>query len=328
MTQRGKDRGASAHRDKQNRTPPANRAPAPQSDARREPTRRRVIFTPGQQELANTIDASAATVVMGPAGSGKTYVAVERAIKALDAGEVTRIVLARPAVEAGEKLGYLPGDMKEKVEPYLRPLYDAFADLGRKDLLDPPPVDELPIVEICPLAFMRGRTFNGAFIILDEMHNATASQVEMATTRQGLGSKVVLTYDPTQCDLPKPPEPPVWATTLTTAVVDLIKTAKAAMFRSNKAPQTSQDSQRSLPAKAPREPDIVWAVKVLVEEGGYAHVALTEADNHRAPNVALVTKGFAKARKELTDHTPAVHHSTLLPRPPNLDAFPMPGPQS
>jgi len=137
---------------------------------------------------------------IGPAGTGKTYLAVARAVSELLEKTVTRIVLARPAVEAGEKLGFLPGDLQEKVDPYLRPLYDALYDL-----LDPEKVDKMlekNIVEVAPLAFMRGRTLNDAFVIIDEAQNTTSEQMKMVLTRIGFGSKVVVTGDITQIDLP------------------------------------------------------------------------------------------------------------------------------
>ena len=137
---------------------------------------------------------------IGPAGTGKTYLAVAQAVSSLLAKSVARIVLARPAVEAGEKLGFLPGDLQDKVDPYLRPLYDALYDL-----LDPVKVDKLlesNVIEVAPLAFMRGRTLNDAFVIIDEAQNTTTEQMKMVLTRIGFGSKVVITGDITQIDLP------------------------------------------------------------------------------------------------------------------------------
>ena len=137
---------------------------------------------------------------VGPAGTGKTYLAMAQAVAYLTAKRVTRIVLARPAVEAGERLGFLPGDLQEKVNPYLRPLYDALYDM-----LDVDRVDRLldrRTIEIAPLAFMRGRTLNDAFVILDEAQNTTAEQMKMFLTRLGFGSKAVVTGDITQIDLP------------------------------------------------------------------------------------------------------------------------------
>jgi phosphate starvation-inducible PhoH-like protein len=138
---------------------------------------------------------------IGPAGTGKTYIAVAQAVSSLLAKEVARIVLARPAVEAGEKLGFLPGDLQDKVDPYLRPLYDALYDL-----LDYEKVSRLlerSVIEIAPIAFMRGRTLNDAFVIIDEAQNTTTEQMKMVLTRIGFGSKVVITGDITQIDLPK-----------------------------------------------------------------------------------------------------------------------------
>ncbi|HLA76330.1 MAG TPA: PhoH family protein [Vicinamibacteria bacterium] len=138
---------------------------------------------------------------IGPAGTGKTYLAVAQAVAALAAKAVARIVLARPAVEAGEKLGFLPGDLQEKVDPYLRPLYDALYDL-----LDYEKVSRLlerNAIEVAPIAFMRGRTLNDAFVIIDEAQNTTSEQMKMVLTRIGFGSKVVITGDITQIDLPQ-----------------------------------------------------------------------------------------------------------------------------
>src|SRR5260370_3945539 len=137
---------------------------------------------------------------VGPAGTGKTYLAVAMALAALTAKRVSRIILARPAVEAGERLGFLPGTLQEKVDPYLRPLYDALYDL-----MDPEKADryfEKDVIEIAPIAFMRGRTLNDAFIILDEAQNTTAEQMKMFLTRLGFSSKAAITGDITQIDLP------------------------------------------------------------------------------------------------------------------------------
>jgi phosphate starvation-inducible PhoH-like protein len=137
---------------------------------------------------------------IGPAGTGKTYLAVAMAVSALLAKKVNRIILARPAVEAGERLGFLPGTLQEKIDPYLRPLYDALYDM-----MDPEKVDrylEKNIIEIAPIAFMRGRTLNDSFIILDEAQNTTSEQMKMFVTRLGFGSKAVITGDITQIDLP------------------------------------------------------------------------------------------------------------------------------
>jgi phosphate starvation-inducible PhoH-like protein len=138
---------------------------------------------------------------IGPAGTGKTYLAVALAVDALNRGEVTRIILTRPAVEAGESLGFLPGDVMAKVDPYFRPLYDALYEM-----VDPARFQEhleRGIIEIAPLAFMRGRTLNDAFVILDEAQNTTQQQMKMFLTRLGFGSKMVVTGDTTQMDLPK-----------------------------------------------------------------------------------------------------------------------------
>jgi phosphate starvation-inducible PhoH-like protein len=136
----------------------------------------------------------------GPAGTGKTYLAVAQAVAALQNGEVDRIVISRPAIEAGERLGFLPGDLREKIDPYLRPIYDAL-----NELITPEQVEkriENGIIEIAPLAFMRGRTLSHCFVILDEAQNTTTVQMKMALTRLGEGSRMVVTGDPGQIDLP------------------------------------------------------------------------------------------------------------------------------
>ena len=137
---------------------------------------------------------------MGPAGTGKTYLAIAEAVSFLNSKRVNRIILARPAVEAGEKLGFLPGDLQEKVNPYLRPLFDALYDMMDAERVDR--LLERGVIEIAPIAFMRGRTLNDAFIILDEAQNTTREQMKMFLTRLGFGSKTVITGDVTQIDLP------------------------------------------------------------------------------------------------------------------------------
>jgi len=138
---------------------------------------------------------------VGPAGTGKTYLAVAMAVNAFKKKDVQKIILARPAVEAGERLGFLPGDLQDKVDPYLRPLYDALYDiLGRDTALR---LKEKEIIEVVPLAYMRGRTLDNSFIILDEAQNTTREQMKMFLTRMGFGSKVVVTGDVTQIDLPR-----------------------------------------------------------------------------------------------------------------------------
>ncbi len=165
-------------------------------------TRRRVITarTPNQSNYIRALDRSDLVFGVGPAGTGKTYLAVAHAAQCLESGLVERIILSRPAVEAGERLGFLPGDMKEKVDPYLRPLYDALYDVlppakVERDLLS-------GVIEIAPLAFMRGRTLAHAFVILDEAQNTTSMQMKMFLTRIGEGSKMAVTGDPSQIDLP------------------------------------------------------------------------------------------------------------------------------
>ena len=157
--------------------------------------------TLGQKEYVDAIRKNDITFGIGPAGTGKTYIAVAMAISALKAKQVDKIILARPAVEAGERLGFLPGDLQEKVDPYLRPLYDALYDMiGRDAALR---LKEKETIEVVPLAYMRGRTLDNAFIILDEAQNATKEQMKMFLTRMGFGSKVIVTGDMTQIDLPR-----------------------------------------------------------------------------------------------------------------------------
>ncbi len=157
--------------------------------------------TLGQKEYVNLIENHDITFGIGPAGTGKTYLAVAMAVKAFKSDEVTKIILTRPAVEAGETLGFLPGDMKDKVDPYLRPLYDALFDMFGPDKFNK--FLERGIIEVAPLAFMRGRTLDNAFIILDEAQNTTPEQMKMFLTRLGFGSKAVVTGDITQTDLPR-----------------------------------------------------------------------------------------------------------------------------
>src|SRR5690349_9790185 len=156
--------------------------------------------TLNQKRYADAIDKHTIVFAIGPAGTGKTYLAMAKAVKALQAKEVNRIILTRPAVEAGERLGFLPGTLYEKIDPYLRPLYDAL-----HDMIDPESIPKLiaaGTIEIAPLAYMRGRTLNDAFIILDEAQNTTPEQMKMFLTRLGFGSKIVVTGDVTQIDLP------------------------------------------------------------------------------------------------------------------------------
>ncbi len=156
--------------------------------------------TPGQRAFVRSIEKTTLTFGIGPAGTGKTYLAVVMAVRALKRREIARVILSRPAVEAGERLGFLPGDLREKFDPYMRPLFDALAEL-----LDDTQVSkymERGILEVAPLAFMRGRTLSEAFVILDEAQNATDDQLKMFLTRLGSGSKMVVTGDVTQIDLP------------------------------------------------------------------------------------------------------------------------------
>lgn len=157
-------------------------------------------FTLGQKEYAKAIRDNDITFAIGPAGTGKTYLAVAQAVAYLKSAQISRIVLVRPVVEAGERLGYLPGDLMDKVEPYLRPLYDAFYDLLPVEKFNR--YFEKGVIELAPLAYMRGRTLNDSFIILDEAQNTTPEQMKMFLTRLGFGSKAVVTGDTTQVDLP------------------------------------------------------------------------------------------------------------------------------
>jgi phosphate starvation-inducible protein PhoH and related proteins len=155
----------------------------------------------GQREYLDAIVNNDIVIAIGPAGTGKTYLAVAAAVDALRKNRVKRIILARPAVEAGENLGFLPGDLQEKVDPYLRPLYDALEDIMPADWVKR--ALEARTIEVSPLAYMRGRTLADAFVILDEAQNATAAQMKMFLTRLGLNSRVVITGDKTQIDLPR-----------------------------------------------------------------------------------------------------------------------------
>ena len=157
--------------------------------------------TPNQQLLVKTYQQNDLTFSLGPAGTGKTYIAIALAVRALKNKEVRKIILSRPAVEAGEKLGFLPGDMKDKIDPYLQPLYDALEDMipavKLKEYM------ESNVIQIAPLAFMRGRTLSDAVIVLDEAQNTTTHQIKMFLTRLGMGSKMIITGDVTQIDLPR-----------------------------------------------------------------------------------------------------------------------------
>lgn len=157
--------------------------------------------TPRQQDLVEAFAKNDLTFALGPAGTGKTYIAIALAVRALKNREVRKIILSRPAVEAGEKLGFLPGDMKDKIDPYLQPLYDAL-----EDMIPPMKLKEYmesKVIQIAPLAFMRGRTLNDAVIVLDEAQNTTTHQIKMFLTRLGMNAKMIITGDVTQIDLPR-----------------------------------------------------------------------------------------------------------------------------
>lgn len=158
------------------------------------------VKTQGQQRILSTAEQNPITFVLGPAGTGKTFISVALAIKSLFDEQVRKIVLTRPAVEAGENLGFLPGDFKEKVAPYLRPLYDALELIIHPEQLHR--LLEMDIIEVVPFAYMRGRSLNYAFILVDEAQNATIPQLKMLLTRMGQGSRIIITGDPTQIDLP------------------------------------------------------------------------------------------------------------------------------
>ena len=160
-----------------------------------------VARTPAQDAYMRAMDRAELIFGVGPAGTGKTYLAVAHAATLLERGDINRIVLSRPAVEAGERLGFLPGDMKEKVDPYLRPLYDALYDMMRPEHVER--CITSGIIEVAPLAFMRGRTLSNAVVILDEAQNTTSMQMKMFLTRLGENSKMIVTGDPTQVDLPR-----------------------------------------------------------------------------------------------------------------------------
>ena len=156
--------------------------------------------TLNQKRYVDAIDAHTIVFGIGPAGTGKTYLAMAKAVNALQTKQVNRIILTRPAVEAGERLGFLPGTLSEKIDPYLRPLYDALHDMMDPELI--PKLMSANVIEVAPLAYMRGRSLNDAFIILDEAQNTTGEQMKMSLTRLGFGSKMVVTGDVTQVDLP------------------------------------------------------------------------------------------------------------------------------
>jgi phosphate starvation-inducible PhoH-like protein len=157
--------------------------------------------TPNQQKLVEACEEKDLIFAIGPAGTGKTYTAIAMAVRALKNKEIRKIILSRPAVEAGERLGFLPGDLKEKIDPYLQPLYDALGDMIPQRKLEDFIKDK--VIEIAPLAFMRGRTLSNAYVILDEAQNTTVNQLKMFLTRMGINTKIIVTGDMTQIDLPR-----------------------------------------------------------------------------------------------------------------------------
>ncbi len=182
-------------------SPIGSHAAGPDRDADREQGYVKTIKPKsiGQKQLMDAIDAKAMVLALGPAGTGKTYLAIAKAVEALEAGTVGRIVLSRPAVDAGESIGFLPGDMEDKLAPYLRPLFDALADrLSMKRVRG---LMAEGAIEIAPLGFMRGRTLNNAFVVMDEAQNCTYAQLKMLLTRLGWHSTMVVTGDPHQSDL-------------------------------------------------------------------------------------------------------------------------------
>lgn len=156
--------------------------------------------TPNQRKLVEAVEKNDLLFAIGPAGTGKTYTAIALAVRALKNREIRKVILSRPAVEAGERLGFLPGDLKDKIDPYLQPLYDALGDMIPQKKLEEYMKDK--VIEIAPLAFMRGRTLSNAFVILDEAQNTTVNQLKMFLTRMGMNTKIVVTGDETQIDLP------------------------------------------------------------------------------------------------------------------------------
>jgi phosphate starvation-inducible protein PhoH and related proteins len=199
---RGDVEGAISHLTNATAASDSADSPAPMHAPGELKTRRRTVMarTPVQSAYIKALQSREMVFGTGPAGTGKTYLAVAYAAGCLERGEVDRLILSRPAVEAGERLGFLPGDMKEKVDPYLRPLYDALYDVLAPDRVERGL--ETKAIEIAPLAFMRGRTLSHSIIILDEAQNCTAMQMKMFLTRLGEGSKMIVTGDPSQVDLP------------------------------------------------------------------------------------------------------------------------------
>jgi phosphate starvation-inducible PhoH-like protein len=178
--------------------------PLPHNDEREQGREQGYLKTikpksPGQEKLLEAIDARSLVLALGPAGTGKTYLAIAKAVEALEAGRVGRIVLSRPAVEAGESIGFLPGEMEDKLAPYLRPLYDALSD--RLSMKRVRALIQEGAIEIAPVGFMRGRTLNNAFVVIDEAQNCTYVQLKMLLTRLGWSSTMVVTGDPGQSDL-------------------------------------------------------------------------------------------------------------------------------
>ena len=235
--------------------------------------------TLNQQVYLNALQENEMVFAIGPAGTGKTYLAVAAAVSALLAKKIKRIILTRPAVEAGEKLGYLPGDLAEKVNPYLRPLYDAL-----HDMLDQAKVAEMMetgVIEVAPLAFMRGRTLNNAFIILDEAQNTTPEQMKMFLTRLGSSSRAVITGDITQIDLPQPYNRPA-------SFANSCSGNEKHFTESQKSPNNS-NAERS---------GLVQASKILKNVPGICFISFDESDVVRHPLVARIVSAYERYEKK------------------------------
>ena len=236
--------------------------------------------SPNQRKYVEAIEQGDMTFGLGPAGTGKTYLAVAMAVSALLAKKVSRIILVRPAVEAGERLGFLPGSLQEKVDPYLRPLYDALYDL-----LDPMKVDKLlesNVIEVAPLAFMRGRTLSDAFIIMDEAQNTTTEQMKMFVTRLGNGSKAVITGDMTQIDLPNPKKSGLFEAL---RVLDGVEGITFCHFEDVDVVRHSlvQRIVRAYESAKPAQQELPLALGEPIEVGAQAHDNRTQAQAGHPP---------------------------------------------